>query len=356
MKQKQDVPSTSIDMASLLKSLEGLSPSDQVDRLSQRVVEAEQLNAKLKEKANLADKLQKSNAMMEKKLDKANHILVRTEESKGKMEELCRELQKYNKQIREDSASKIRQLETERQAAVTQLKVHLQDIEKSMQSGRERSDSLAAENVKMGEKLHQLGAEYQERLEAISKQYKSKDRYYEEFNKTKELEAKLLSAKLEAAQCNIKKLSLEKEELTNTLLESTARLGVAVENERLLKEQVSQYSGRYSELTESISASNQAFDKFKKEIDRVNANLRKMETDALKWKRMYDEASKNVLVLTMSKKELDEQAAVSLKKIDQLEKLCRALSGRQAPPTSGEDDQAPPPAGDAPPIAEEPSS
>lgn len=85
------------------------------------------------------DNLQKVNAGLEKKLEKINHLLLRTEESKSKLEELCRQLQKYNKdvnvfflifhlnsfQLREESASKIRLLETERQSAVEQLKTTL---------------------------------------------------------------------------------------------------------------------------------------------------------------------------------------------------------------------------------------
>lgn len=80
---------------------------------------------------------------MEKKLEKANLILLKTEDAKGKLEELCRELQKINKQvvlstfatsslpksatlqIRDDSLNKVRLLEHERQQAVEQLRTAL---------------------------------------------------------------------------------------------------------------------------------------------------------------------------------------------------------------------------------------
>ncbi|KAK6050142.1 hypothetical protein COOONC_12353 [Cooperia oncophora] len=61
----------------------------------------------------------------------------------------------------------------------------------------------------------------------------------------------------------------------------------------------------------------------------VNSNFKKVETDAFKWKQKYEEASKNVLVLTMAKKELEENAVLQQKKLSQLEQLCRALSFRQ---------------------------
>ncbi|EYC39197.1 hypothetical protein Y032_0669g1361 [Ancylostoma ceylanicum] len=75
--------------------------------------------------------------------------------------------------------------------------------------------------------------------------------------------------------------------------------------------------------------------------DKVNANFKKVETDSFKWKQKYEEASKNVLVLTMAKKELEENAVIQQKKLAQLEQLCRALSSRQANSATPSEDTAP---------------
>ncbi|VDM66568.1 unnamed protein product [Strongylus vulgaris] len=61
----------------------------------------------------------------------------------------------------------------------------------------------------------------------------------------------------------------------------------------------------------------------------VTTNFKKVEADSFKWKQKYEEASRNVLVLTMAKKELEENAMLQQKKLIQLEQLCRALSSRQ---------------------------
>ncbi|WKX89015.1 hypothetical protein Q1695_008568 [Nippostrongylus brasiliensis] len=316
-------------MESIQKSLEGLSMEDKVAKLLKRLVDSEEHNTKLKEKASQVDKLTKANTSLEKKLEKANLILLKTEDAKGKLEELCRELQKMNKQIREDSLNKVRLLEHERQQAVEQLRTALKGIEASMNEGRERSDALAADNGRLAEKLKELGEEYESRMNAIQAQYKEKDNYWQEYNKAKDIEIKLLKTKLEAAEIHAQKAALEKEELTKTFVEGTARMGGALENEKALREEVKRYAGRYEEITKSLAESNAAFDKFKKEIDRVNANFKKVETDAYKWKQKYEEASKNVLVLTMAKKELEENAVMQQKKLSQLEQLCRALNSRQ---------------------------
>ncbi|KAJ1373147.1 hypothetical protein KIN20_035486 [Parelaphostrongylus tenuis] len=236
---------------------------------------------------------------------------------------------KMNKQIRDDSLNKIRLLEHERQEAVEQLRSALKAIETSMNEGRERSDALAADNGRLAEKLKELGKEYELRMNAIQEQYKEKDTYWQEYNRAKDIEIKLLKTKLEAAEISAKKSALEKEELTRTFVEDTARIGGALKNEKALREEVKRYAGRYEEMTKNLAESNATFDKFRKEIDRVNANLKKVETDSFKWKQKYDEASKNVLVLTMAKKDLEDMVLVQQKKLTQLEQLCRALSSRR---------------------------
>ncbi|KAK6730337.1 hypothetical protein RB195_007042 [Necator americanus] len=334
MKPPRSTASTESGMEIVQKSLEGLSLEDKVTKLLKRVVESEDQNAKLREKAAQVDKVTKANASLEKKLEKTNLILLKTEDAKGKLEELCRELQRMNKQIREDSLNKVRLLEHERQQAVEQLRTALKSIEASMNEGKERSDALAADNGRLAEKLKELGQEYESRITAIQEQYKEKDSYWQEYNKAKDIEIKLLKTKLEAAEINAQKSALEKEELTRTFVEGTARMGGALENEKALRAEVKRYAGRYEEITKSLAESNAAFDKFKKEIDRVNANFKKVETDSFKWKQKYEEASKNVLVLTMAKKELEENAVLQQKKLGQLEQLCRALSSRQTNPTA----------------------
>ncbi|EYC39192.1 hypothetical protein Y032_0669g1357 [Ancylostoma ceylanicum] len=279
MKPPRSATSTELGMETIQKSLEGLSLEEKVTKLMKRVVDSEDQNARLKEKAAQVDKLTKANATLEKKLEKANLILLKTEDAKGKLEELCRELQRMNKQIREDSLNKVRLLEHERQQAVEQLRTALKGIEASMNEGKERSDALAADNGRLAEKLKELGQEYETRINAIQQQYKEKDSYWLEYNKAKDIEIKLLKTKLEAAEINAQKSALEKEELTRSFVEGTARIGGALENEKALREEVKRYAGRYEEITKSLAESNAAFDKFKKEIDRVCS----MQIRPFKW-------------------------------------------------------------------------
>lgn len=319
-----------ITKESVAKCVEGLSDADKISQLVDRLVKCEEEKKNYRGKAQDFDKVNKLAQQFEKKLEKNNQVLLKTEESKSKLEELCRQLQKYNKEIREESLIRAKKLESERQEAVVQLRNSLQDIEKNMNEGRDRSDVLAADNTRLAEKLSELGKQYEERLLSITEAYKKKEEYWGDLNKARECEIELLKTKLQAATLQTQKSTMEKEELTRSLLEGTQRVGEAISNEAALREQVKQYADRYTDLAKSLGQSNQAFDKFKKEIDRVNTQLKKVESESIKWKVKYDEASKNILLMTAQKLEIEERATEYQKKVNKLESLCRALSQRNS--------------------------
>lgn len=174
-----------------------------------------------------------------------------------------------------------------------------QDIEKTMADGRSKSDSLAEDNKRLGEKFSEIGQQYEERMRVIDQQMQKKEKYWEEFGKAKDLEIKLLRAKLDASSIEVKKASMEKDELARIVIEETARVGGALETEKFLREQVKEYSAKYSELTGCLAKSNEAFDRFKKEIERVNTKCIQIEKEGLIFKKKSEQA--NQLVISRSK-------------------------------------------------------
>ncbi|KAF1768594.1 hypothetical protein GCK72_000406 [Caenorhabditis remanei] len=318
------------DESTLLKSLEGVSDAEKVQKLIKKLAESEKLNGELKAKLIDHDKVVKVKDLLEKKLERNNQILLRTEEAKSKLEELCRGLQKANQQTRDESIAKMKKLELERAQAVEQLKITLKDIERTMNEGRQKSDSLAEDNKKLSEKFTEIGQQYEERMNVIDEQMRKKEKYYEEFGKAKDLEIKLLQAKLDASSIQVRKAGMEKDELAKIVLEETARVGGALQTEKALRDQVMEYSSKYSELTSCLAKSNEAFDKFKKEIDRVNTKCSQIEKEGSLFKKKCEQANQKVLVLTMTNQEYAEKIASSEKKIQMLENLCRALRKGEA--------------------------
>lgn len=65
----------------------------------------------------------------------------------------------------------------------------------------------------------------------------------------------------------------------------------ALEGEKAMREQIDKYTKKYNELHLSLNNSNETFDKFKREMERMNSNVIKVEKDARKWKIKYDETA-----------------------------------------------------------------
>lgn len=329
------------DEAAYLKSLDGVPDAEKVQKLIKKLAESEKQNAELSAKLVDYNNIVKAKNLVEKALEKKDQILLRTAESKSKLEDLCRALQKSNADTRDESIAKMKKLELERAQAVEQLKVTLKDIERTMTEGRSKSDALAEDNKKLSDKFKEIAVQYEERMKVVDEQMKKKEQYWGEFGKAKDLEVKLLKAKLDASTIQMKKAGLEKDELAQLVLQETARVGGALETEKHLRDQVKEYSSKYSELTSCLAKSNEAFDKFKKEISRVNTKCCQIEKEGLIFRKKADEANQKVLVLTMSNQENLEKLAESDKRVKQLESLCRALQSRKISEPSSLSDETP---------------
>ncbi|GMT02352.1 hypothetical protein PENTCL1PPCAC_24526 [Pristionchus entomophagus] len=312
---------------------------DRIKELTKRLAASEKERTSLVEKAAVSDTFKKALNLSEAKNKQANALILKTEESKGRLEELCRELQRVNKELREENIARLRTLETERGQAVEKLRQSLNDIQTTMQEGHGKSDKLAEENAKLAGRMSDLANDYKAKMELYSQQNERKEACWQELQKAHEAEIKLLKAKLETADLLKRKCELEKQELERSLLEGTARVGGAIESERLLRAQVAEYSEKYGSLHKSLAQSNKAFESFKKNIDMVNSKLAKVENEATKWKTKFDEASKNVLILTLAKKELEDDAIIKDKRIKMLEVLCRELTGRKNKEENGEQEE-----------------
>ncbi|GMR55648.1 hypothetical protein PMAYCL1PPCAC_25843, partial [Pristionchus mayeri] len=330
MAKSRKEAASSFSLEKLEKELSALpDDGDRIKELTKRLAASEKERASMAEKVAQSDTLKKALNLSEAKNQRANALILKTEESKGRLEELCRELQRVNKELREENLARLRTLESERGAAVEKLRQSLNDIQTTMQEGHGKSDALAEENAKLAARMSDLATDYKAKMDLYSEQNERKEACWQELQKAHEAEIKLLKAKLETSELLKKKSELEKQEAERSLLEGTARVGGAIEAERLLRQQVAEYSEKYTTLHKSLAQSNKAFESFKKNIDMVNSKLAKVENEATKWKTKFDEASKNVLILTLAKKELEDEGIAKDKKIKTLELLCRELTGRK---------------------------
>lgn len=312
-----------------------LKGEELVKALMERVVAAED------EKATLAGKLEelsraqkeagtlrKENEILTKRKEALESVLMKTELAKGKLESLCREMQKAQKKTHDEHVEKLKTLEKSRKEMIEQFKESIATIQKSMETGRETSEKLSSDNANLAEKLKTLANEYESRVAQLSKQFNEKTEYCEKLASARNMEVELYKTKLNAANLDIQKCAQEKLQLKNELLARELRMKEALEGEKAMREQIDKYTKKYNELHSSLNNSNETFEKFKREMERMNSNLIKVEKECRKWKTKYDETAQALAAAIVQKKESEDACALKERQLQQLQGLCRTLKAQ----------------------------
>lgn len=158
------------------------SPEDKIQFLVRRCIENEKTNKKLqqtqKQCTNLADLAKKERDVLQQEYNKT--ILT-----KAKLESLCRELQKQNKSIKDESMSKIREEEERRKETQAKFQKSLNEIQSLMNDNNEKNMKLKQDNQEMTDKF-----------KYILEQYELREQQMEKINKQLELVQQLSDAKV----------------------------------------------------------------------------------------------------------------------------------------------------------------
>lgn len=102
------------------------------------------------------------------------------------------------------------------------------------------------------------------------------------------------------------------------------------EREKELKEQLNIYTAKYDDFQNSLQKSNDIFATYKVELDKMSKNTRKLEKEAMEWKRKWEKSNATLIELATEKKERDDHAIRCNKQVEQLQKLLRALQNERS--------------------------
>ncbi|XP_061616500.1 alpha-taxilin [Phyllopteryx taeniolatus] len=261
--------------------------------------------------------------------------------ARGKLESLCRELQRHNRTLKEEGIQRTRLEEEKRKEVTSHFQVTLHDIQVQMEQHNEMNASLHQENTELAEKLKKLHEQYKLREEHIDKVVKHKD-----------LQQQLVNTKLHQAQ----ELLNESEERHNTekhfllqeALESQRMCELMKQQEGHLKQQLSLYTEKFEEFQTTLSKSNEVFATFKQEMEKMTKKIKKLEKETAMYRSRWESSNKALLEMAEEKSVQDRDFEALQGKVQRLEKLRRALkvernelnkkvqklSGTPAPPTS----------------------
>jgi hypothetical protein len=237
---------------------------------------------------------------------------------KSKLEGLCRELQKHNKLIKDESTARAKEDEEKRKEVSNRFQTTINEIQQQMNDHYSKNTSLREENLELANKLKGLIEQYELREEHIDK-----------ILKTKEIEGQLFDAKLQQAALQMaeeKEKSLQdKQKLLQETMEAQKRILLLEQQEEKLKAQLNMYSEKYEDFQSTLSKSNDVFQSFKTEMEKMTKKIKKLEKETATWRQKWESSNKALVTLAEEKAVGNKEVALLQNKISKLESLCRAL-------------------------------
>ncbi|XP_017555459.1 taxilin beta b [Pygocentrus nattereri] len=288
----------------------------------------QKLEALIKKHAELLEEHrseQKQLKMLQKKLlqvmkekDQLQSEHSRAVLARSKLEGLCRELQRHNKTLKEETLQRCREDDLKRKEITTHFQNTLTDIQAQIEEHSNRNNKLCQENSDLAEKLKGLIAKYDQREANLEKVFKHRD-----------LQQKLLETKLAQANAMLKdaeeKHKLERAHLLKQAAEAKLQVTLMKEQENDMKSQLALYSEKFDEFKGTVSQSSGVYASFKQDIEKMSKKMKKLEKEANAWKSRFEGCNKALVEMVADKVLKEKEFELFTLKTQKLEKLCRAL-------------------------------
>ncbi|KAL5010601.1 hypothetical protein ScPMuIL_012906 [Solemya velum] len=235
--------------------------------------------------------------------------------AKSKLESLCRELQKHNQMIRQESLQRAREEDEKRKEISAKFQSTIGEIQQQMKENHERNVKLREENAELAGKLKNF-----------IEQYEHREKQVEKVMQHRELEQQLADAKLAQATAISKEMDEKHRQETEILLLQAAE---HQKKSKLLDAQLDMYKEKYEEFQTTINRSNEMFQKFKTEMDKMTKRIKKLEKEGASWKSKWEGSNRALLEMVEEKTKYDRERLQLQAKIGKLESLCRAMQAER---------------------------
>ncbi|XP_038112183.1 alpha-taxilin [Culex quinquefasciatus] len=303
----------------LTKQLNGLSVEEKFNLVYKKLIESEKENKRL---VQLHKQYERNMEAMKK--ERENMILEHSKVAmtKSKLESLCRELQKQNRMIKDESLTKIKEEEEKRKQTQEKFQKSLNEIQVVMNENNEKNQALKEDNMEMAKKF-----------KFILEQYELRDQQMDKVNKQMDLMTQLNDAKLAKANMETaaekEKFLAEKEIIMTELVKVKKQLRDLQQVEVHLREQVNMYSDKYGEFQDSLKKSHNIFVGYKGDMEKMSKKIKNLEKDSGSWKSKWEKSNAALLDLLSEKQIRDEHIHKTARQMFQLQKLCRQLQNER---------------------------
>jgi len=291
------------------------SPEKKMEALARKYV---QLAADQKSTEQKLDEFENKHTKIRKERDHLQGEYNKLMIAKGKLESLCRELQKHNKQIKEETQHHAEEEERKRKELSQKFQSTISDITAQMTDNHKRNQQLKQDNNDLAQKL-----------KGLVEQYEVREQHIEKVLKAKQLELQLCEAKLQQQNLIVQEeMETHLKEKHSVLEESLLykkKCEELLRTEAELRSQLSLYTEKFEEFQTTLTKSNEVFAMFKKDMDTMTKTIRKLEKESNMWKQRWENTNHSLLQMVEERTQ-NQGTITNLKtKVERLEKLCRAL-------------------------------
>lgn len=249
----------------------------------------------------------------EKEKDASWGELNKALKTKQKLESLCAELQKQQRDLLDENKKITDQERSRRQELADKFQWTIKDV-------REKMDQQAQERLEQVRENDELRAKFKKFLE----QYEEREKELIEQQKRRELETQMVGLRLSEQE------QLYKQEATR-LSAQTAEYETLSNSETILQQQLKTYGDKFSQFQDTLSKSNKVFEKYKRERNRLQRKVETLEKENVTLKEKNEKKNATAVRdgdrLLKEKDELEKQSKVLLAEKKELQAKLDQLRG-----------------------------
>jgi len=268
-----------------------------------------------------------------------NEQLEKNDQTKSALQNLCKALKTQIELKQEEGELRLRE-EAQKRLDVTQsFETVIRDLTTLVNENASVNKKLKEENLMLAGKMQELVAAHDQsiaRYSGLKEEYGLQMKLYD---------AKLAKASLEktevSANANEQRLELQK-----MLVESDEKVTMMMGRETNLKEQLELYQSQVNEMESNLGGTTTTFNSFRKEMDRLTKQLKKVERDTDEWKNKFQESQDHIQRMNRTNQTREQEFQQLQRKLQAMEKLNRTLTAERKKASDASVNKAAKPNGD----------
>ncbi|KAI5076008.1 hypothetical protein GOP47_0008073 [Adiantum capillus-veneris] len=223
--------------------------------------------------------LRKQNEQLTNEKLLINAQLAKSSLVREKLESLCRELQRHNKQLTDEC----KRIASEEQQKRLDLSSRFHDAIKDVTAKLEEQGDERLRQIKQNELL-------QEKLRQLTRQFEFQEQQYSQQLKTKALEYQILEVKLKQQE----EINRQGEAKLSSLTEHISQL---LQTEEVQKGRLAMYGEKFEQFQDMLTKSNEVFASFKSQMEKMSKTIKVLEKENLAYQKKCEKTDVSLIEL-----------------------------------------------------------